>query len=726
MNDGALAGEWFRRSRAGYIGAEMSSELPRAIGRYEVTGCVSPPAGDAGGVYYGRYGGVTYVVHRVARPETAATAELERFTRLSRDAGGLARLVDVVDDGPNLGLVLEPVDGVTLARLMSHMRVSEERFPDAATWYVVHQLAQTLARCHSARSADGKPASFFHGRIAAENILISWEGRVVVMGLCPLVRGVEYPGERPSRASSSWFAPEFHQAGNLSSRSDSYGVTLLLRALLTGEDRPAPGASATPLDALRPDLPAELGRALDRGMIALSATRASCAELARWISTMAREDAGCEALRETVAPFESLGALWSNRSTSKLPPSDDVGRSQLPDSATRKAAGGQGPKLASAKEAPRVDDLASLSDISEEESATMIHDEVTGAPSSTRSGESEPVEPDFDFEGTLVIERPAEFVGVPNKIQAARATLMSASHPLVRTVVGDDDDDPLPLPRPPVGATQKVAPIPPTPPTPPTPPAPPPKKLLPGQGTDLTVKSAVEARASTVAPETTPVVEPAASPDPTAPATKRRSGLPWLVAFGIVFGVAAGFVFVVARGGALPPWLARAAAFVESPKPVAVESMTTVNSEDAPPSSSAPSASATAAAEPAPSASATAVAELAPSASAVAEPAPSASAMPSAAPAITDVATRKPLSFEAYLTVKSSVDAPVYVQGVLVGRTNQRTLSRCRWRNVRLGVLPGPFWVSALKVEYLPCLGAHELTLEPDPALVAAEQQRKR
>ena len=271
-----------------------------------------------------------------------------------------------------------------------------------------------------------------------------------------------------------------------------------------------------------------------------------------------------------------------------------------------------------------------------------------------------------------------------------------------------------------MGATQKVAPI------PPTPPAPPPKKLLPGQGTDLTVKSAVEARASTVAPETTPVVEPAASPDPTAPATKRRSGLPWLVAFGIVFGVAAGFVFVVARGGALPPWLARAAAFVESPKPVAVESMTTVNSEDAPPSSSAPSASATAAAEPAPSASATAVAELAPSASAVAEPAPSASAMPSAAPAITDVATRKPLSFEAYLTVKSSVDAPVYVQGVLVGRTNQRTLSRCRWRNVRLGVLPGPFWVSALKVEYLPCLGAHELTLEPDPALVAAEQQRKR
>jgi len=207
-----------------------------------------------------------------------------------------------------------------------------------------------------------------------------------------------------------------------------------------------------------------------------------------------------------------------------------------------------------------------------------------------------------------------------------------------------------------------------------------------------------------VAPETTPAVEASASPDPTAPATKRRSGLPWLVAFGIVFGVAAGLVFVVVRGGALPPWLARAAAVVESPKSAAADAMTTVNSEDAPPTSSAPSASA----------------------SAAAEPAPSASAMPSAAPAITDVATRKPLSFEAYLTVKSSVDAPVYVQGVLVGRTNQRTLSRCRWRNVRLGVLPGPFWVSALKVEYLPCLGAHELTLEPDPALVAAEQQRKR
>jgi hypothetical protein len=108
--------------------------------------------------------------------------------------------------------------------------------------------------------------------------------------------------------------------------------------------------------------------------------------------------------------------------------------------------------------------------------------------------------------------------------------------------------------------------------------------------------------------------------------------------------------------------------------------------------------------------------------------APSAASSSGALPPIIDApgADRKLLSFEAHLVVRSSVDANVYVQGVVVGRTNQRTIARCRWRNVRLGVEPGPFWISKLQTEHLPCEGSHTVTIETDPGLVAAERARSR
>jgi len=750
----------------------MSSELPKAIGHYEVTGRVSASPDEKSGVYLARRGGVTYVVHHVEKPANSAWPELERYGRLSRDTAGLPRLVEVVDDGAMLGLAFEPADGVTLARLMAHMRVSEERFPDAAIWYLTHQLAQTLARCHSARGADGKPASLFHGRLAAENILISWDGRIFIMGLCPLVGGVELPGERPSRPSSAWFAPEFHQNAALTPRADAYGVTLLLRALLTGEDRPSPGAVAASLDVLRNDLPGELARALDRGLIVTPTTRATCAELTRWLATMARDEEGQTALREAVEPFETLGALWSNRVTSQLPPSDDVtrGRAAVPpprkpgseqtvkvsglsvESAARLAVASEevgsgrppstddpSPVLARAPLPPRpggvprprggeltkVESSASSVDTdvrtgpveADDDSATMVHDELTNS-SFERNDDGEDGD-ESEFEGTLVLDGGPLQAG----IDAARAKLLSAAAPRAGSMTVADDDAPEPASE---RALVPLAGMPPSLPPPPPPAAT--AGLAPRGGAKKTLVSAMPPAPvkaggvpSSIAvkpvglevpssPGTPPKTAPGAAAVPAAasevattlgsqaasPQAKGRSVWPWLVLLGVVWGVAAALYFFKFRGGlrAASPRAesSGAVAIAPSAKPLATSALPA----NASPPSAAPESSA----------------------------APAASA-PSTLPPVVDVATRKPLSFEAYLTVKSSVDANVYVQGVLVGRTNQRTLSRCRWRNVRLGAEPGPFWLSAMKVEYLPCLGSHETTLEPDAALVAAEKQRK-
>lgn len=108
------------------------------------------------------------------------------------------------------------------------------------------------------------------------------------------------------------------------------------------------------------------------------------------------------------------------------------------------------------------------------------------------------------------------------------------------------------------------------------------------------------------------------------------------------------------------------------------------------PSEAAPVPATTAAAAPTAASSAPATTDPPPRSAAPAAEPPT---EPSAEPAPSEAGPAEPppsevlpplLSFQAWLTVKSPVDAEVVVQGQPVGRTNQRLLTRCGPRNVRL------------------------------------------
>jgi hypothetical protein len=74
----------------------------------------------------------------------------------------------------------------------------------------------------------------------------------------------------------------------------------------------------------------------------------------------------------------------------------------------------------------------------------------------------------------------------------------------------------------------------------------------------------------------------------------------------------------------------------------------------------------------------------------------------------------KLLSFQGYLTVKSSVAAEVYVKGVSIGPTNHKNVSHCGQKFVRLGRPPGPRWLSAGATAQVACRGETTVPLEPD------------
>jgi hypothetical protein len=143
-----------------------------------------------------------------------------------------------------------------------------------------------------------------------------------------------------------------------------------------------------------------------------------------------------------------------------------------------------------------------------------------------------------------------------------------------------------------------------------------------------------------------------------------------------------------------------------------------------------PSVQSTASVTPTPMPSPTAVRPSASASVAVSapppEPEPSAasSALPSAAPALVPSASAAPaaevvssaagslLSFQGALTVVSSVDADVVLQGQTVGRTNQRLVVRCGPKNVRLRDATGK-WLTPGQPMRVACMQETSLTLQP-------------
>jgi DNA-binding response OmpR family regulator len=96
---------------------------------------------------------------------------------------------------------------------------------------------------------------------------------------------------------------------------------------------------------------------------------------------------------------------------------------------------------------------------------------------------------------------------------------------------------------------------------------------------------------------------------------------------------------------------------------------------------------------------------------------PSASSLPEADPCPAFAAGDGDalLSYQGLLTVCSSSSLDVYVSGVRLGKTNERLVSFCHLKHVRLGEGSPVAWKSRGQAVHVPCRGATRITIEPDP-----------
>ncbi|MBS2017503.1 MAG: protein kinase [Deltaproteobacteria bacterium] len=237
-----------------------------------------------------------------------------RFERMFLKEADIARSIDhpnvcqVLDLGEQRGvlyLVMEWIDGDSLATLRDALEERNERVPVAIAARIAEQAARGLAAAHSLRDDAGEHAGVVHRDVSPQNILLRADGLVKIVDF-----GVAKALERTDHTTQSGFikgkvaylAPEQAQGLDVDPRADVFSLGVVVYELLTGVHpfraasdvatllRVSSDEPARPVRALRADVPDRLARTIERALAKTPSERhPSMLDLARELAAAAAE-----------------------------------------------------------------------------------------------------------------------------------------------------------------------------------------------------------------------------------------------------------------------------------------------------------------------------------------------------------------------------------------------------------------------------------------------------
>ena len=212
----------------------------------------------------------------IAAHERASTFRAH-FLREARVAGllrhpNVVSVLDVGEDADGPYLVMDFVEGPSLAALIKRFRQNGELLPLGVCVSIAKQLADGLHAAHELRGHDGVPVALVHRDVSPQNVLLDYQGiaRVTDFGLAKALGGTG--GDSTSdvlKGKVGYMSPEQLRFEPIDRRSDLWALGVVLYEMLTCE-RLFPGSemdvvarrilSDPPPDvgAVREDAPPEL------------------------------------------------------------------------------------------------------------------------------------------------------------------------------------------------------------------------------------------------------------------------------------------------------------------------------------------------------------------------------------------------------------------------------------------------------------------------------------
>ncbi len=312
----------------------MSAIAPRVVGRYALYGEIA--SGGMATVHLGRLLGPVGFSRTVAIKRLHAQLAREPdFVAMFMDEARLAAriehpnvvpMLDVAMLEGELLLVMEYVEGESLARLLQRADEQSERVPLPIVASVITGILHGLHAAHEAKSDHGEPLGIVHRDVSPHNILVGVDGvpRLLDFGIAKAAGRIHTTREGQLKGKLPYMAPE-QIRGDAGRTSDIYSCGVVLWEMLA-QKRLFKGDEATVLAAVLgdvieppsryvPQVPAALDalvlRALNRDPSERFATAREMAEALEQATALASATVVSEWLERLAA--ESLGARRRQR-----------------------------------------------------------------------------------------------------------------------------------------------------------------------------------------------------------------------------------------------------------------------------------------------------------------------------------------------------------------------------------------------------------------------------
>jgi len=203
----------------------------RVLGRYRILFRLA--RGGMGSVFAaireGQRGVDRTVAIKLLNSSDQSPEELEAFVQEARLTARIAHPnvldtfeLDIADGEPFL--VMPLVRGVSLSKLL---KPAEPLDPDMAAW-IAMQIAAGLHAAHEIEDEDGTPLGVIHRDVSPQNVLLSFEGRVLLVdfGVAKLFEGARATASGVIKGKFGYMAPEQLRGEPLDRRTDVFARAL--------------------------------------------------------------------------------------------------------------------------------------------------------------------------------------------------------------------------------------------------------------------------------------------------------------------------------------------------------------------------------------------------------------------------------------------------------------------------------------------------------------------
>jgi serine/threonine-protein kinase len=326
----------------------LGAAPPRRLGRYELLGEFA--RGGMASVHLGRLVGPVGFARTVAikslHPAYASDPSVVRMfideARLTARVShpNVVPILDVLAEGGNLYLVMDYVQGLSLARLVSDAASRGERLPIPVACAIMVDVLSGLHAAHEALGENGRRLDIVHRDVSPQNVLVGEDGiaRVLDFGVAKATSRMHETTDGAVKGKLAYMSPEQAAGSNVDRRSDLFSASIVFWELLTGTPlfkRDSPQATLTALLQNKVDPPSRFAPDLSPAVDALvlhglardpDARPASALEMARRLEAIgglaSAHDVGAEvrAMRERLGEADPALSLGLEASMATMAP----------------------------------------------------------------------------------------------------------------------------------------------------------------------------------------------------------------------------------------------------------------------------------------------------------------------------------------------------------------------------------------------------------------------